>query len=420
MSFKARGGAIIVATHSFDAGVGVADRVAILAERASRPRPPRGRSGSRRSPAALRRAGHGPGNGLVSAYLRRAWIVVWKDVLSERRSKESLNALLFFSLLLLFVFQFALGPERARVEAALPGLLWLGFILAGLLAFGRTFLAERENDCWEGLVLTPGDKSAIYLGKLAGNVLLMVVVEAVLLVLFAVFFALDFTGALPALVARAGPRHARARRGRHPLRRHHRAAARARAALPRPAAARGGAGAAGFGERDSGGAVRLSHSATRRRGSSCSPRPISSTSWWACSRSSSCWKAEWASARSAGSPYSPSSPASGAAFGYAPREAVQGNVQRIMYLHVPAVLTAYLAFGLVFLGSVGYLLTRRPGWDRLAMAAAEPGVSSPASPSPRARSGASPRGERGGRGTPGSPRRPCSSSFTSDIFCSAA
>ena len=64
----------------------------------------------------------------------------------------------------------------------------------------------------------------------------------------------------------------------------------------------------------------------------------------------------------------------GAAFGYAPREAVQGNVQRIMYLHVPSVLTAYLAFALVFVGSVGYLLTRRAGWDRLALAAAEPGV----------------------------------------------
>jgi len=129
----------------------------------------------------------------VSAYVRRAFMVVWKDVLAERRSKESLNALVFFSLLLLFVFQFALGPERARVEAALPGLLWLGFILSGLLAFGRTFLIERENDCWEGLVLTPGDKSAIYLGKLAGNVLVMVVVEVVLLALFAVFFAIDFT-----------------------------------------------------------------------------------------------------------------------------------------------------------------------------------------------------------------------------------
>jgi heme exporter protein B len=137
----------------------------------------------------------------VSAYVRRAWMVAWKDVLSERRSKESLNALIFFSLLLLFVFQFALGPERARVEAALPGLLWLGFILSGLLAFGRTFLVERENDCWEGLVLTPGDKSAIYLGKLAGNVLVMIVVEVVLVVLFAIFFGLDFTPVLPALAA---------------------------------------------------------------------------------------------------------------------------------------------------------------------------------------------------------------------------
>ncbi|MBI1727217.1 MAG: heme exporter protein CcmB [Candidatus Rokubacteria bacterium] len=137
----------------------------------------------------------------MSVYVRRAWMVVWKDVLAERRSKESLNALVFFSLLLLFVFQFALGPERARVEAALPGLLWLGFILSGLLAFGRAFLIERENDCWEGLVLTPGDKSAIYLGKLAGNVLVMIVVEVVLLVLFAVFFAIDFTPFLLGLAA---------------------------------------------------------------------------------------------------------------------------------------------------------------------------------------------------------------------------
>jgi heme exporter protein C len=63
-----------------------------------------------------------------------------------------------------------------------------------------------------------------------------------------------------------------------------------------------------------------------------------------------------------------------AGFGYAPREAVQGTVQRIMYLHVPSVLTAYLAFVLVLLGSIGYLATRRAGWDRLAAAAGEIGV----------------------------------------------
>ncbi|HSF06377.1 MAG TPA: heme exporter protein CcmB [Methylomirabilota bacterium] len=135
------------------------------------------------------------------SYARRAWIVLWKDLMTERRSKETFNALLFFALLLLFLFQFALGDDRERLAAALPGLLWLGFILSGLVGLGRAFLAERDHDCWEGLVLAPGDKSAIYLGKVAGNLLLMLVVETVILVLFTVFFNVDVAGHLAALVA---------------------------------------------------------------------------------------------------------------------------------------------------------------------------------------------------------------------------
>lgn len=60
-----------------------------------------------------------------------------------------------------------------------------------------------------------------------------------------------------------------------------------------------------------------------------------------------------------------------AAFGYAPRDAVQGNVQRIMYVHVPSILTGYVAIVVVLVGSVGYLWTRRRVWDRLAAASAE-------------------------------------------------
>jgi len=129
---------------------------------------------------------------------------VWKDLLIEHRSKETLNALFFFALLLLFVFQFTLGPDRERLAGALPGLLWLGFILSGLLGLGRAFVVERENDCWEALLLAPGDKSAIYVGKLAGNLLLMFIVEVMLLVLFGVFFNLDLVPALPALVVVIG------------------------------------------------------------------------------------------------------------------------------------------------------------------------------------------------------------------------
>jgi heme exporter protein C len=58
----------------------------------------------------------------------------------------------------------------------------------------------------------------------------------------------------------------------------------------------------------------------------------------------------------------------------APREAVQGNVFRLIYLHVPAAWLAYLSFGVVLIGSIGYLVTRQIRWDRIAAASAEIGV----------------------------------------------
>jgi len=61
-------------------------------------------------------------------------------------------------------------------------------------------------------------------------------------------------------------------------------------------------------------------------------------------------------------------------FGVAPREATQGNVQRIMYLHVPSVWVAYLAFAVVFVASIAYLAKRAEAADRLAHASAEVGV----------------------------------------------
>ena len=57
--------------------------------------------------------------------------------------------------------------------------------------------------------------------------------------------------------------------------------------------------------------------------------------------------------------------------GVAPRDAMQGNVQRIMYVHVPSILTGYVAIGLVLLASVAYLWTRRAAWDRVAAASGE-------------------------------------------------
>jgi heme exporter protein C len=63
------------------------------------------------------------------------------------------------------------------------------------------------------------------------------------------------------------------------------------------------------------------------------------------------------------------------AFGVAPREVIQGNVQRIMYVHVPsAIVGEYLAFGVLLLASIAYLATRSEAADRLAHASAEVGL----------------------------------------------
>jgi heme exporter protein C len=57
-----------------------------------------------------------------------------------------------------------------------------------------------------------------------------------------------------------------------------------------------------------------------------------------------------------------------------PREAVQGNVFRLIYIHVPTAWLAYVAFAVVLVGSIGYLVTGKIRWDRMAAASAEIGV----------------------------------------------
>jgi len=138
---------------------------------------------------------------MVAEVLRRTWAMTWKDVTVELRARERVNAMLFFAALVLFIFNFALGPDREKLREVAPGLLWLAFLFTGMLGLGRSFQAERENDCFEELLLTPGDRESIFFGKLAGNILFMVTAEAFILPLFGILYNLDIWDRLLPLAA---------------------------------------------------------------------------------------------------------------------------------------------------------------------------------------------------------------------------
>jgi heme exporter protein B len=136
---------------------------------------------------------------MVAEVLRRTWAMTRKDVTVELRARERVNAMLFFAALVLFIFNFALGPDREKLREVAPGLLWLAFLFTGMLGLARSFQAERENECFEELLLTPGDRESIYYGKLAGNILFMLMAEALILPLFGVLYNLDIWEHLPSL-----------------------------------------------------------------------------------------------------------------------------------------------------------------------------------------------------------------------------
>ncbi len=140
--------------------------------------------------------------------VRRALAMVRKDLLTERRSKASFNAMAFFAAMVLFIFSFALGPDAPGIgETGLtllgylwPGLLWVAVVFTGILALGRSFQVEMESGGMDALRLYPGDKRAIYAGKLIANLLVLAAMELLLIPVSAILYNIDLWPKIPAIM----------------------------------------------------------------------------------------------------------------------------------------------------------------------------------------------------------------------------
>lgn len=131
-----------------------------------------------------------------------------KDLKAEFRTKQMLNSMMIFALLVIVIFNYSFGNEatlevkvlnKKVVDLLAPGMLWIAFTFAGMLGLSRSFAGEKEEGCLEGLKLCPVDRSDIYNGKVISNAVLMLLMEMTTIPIFVVLFSYDLKN-IPGLI----------------------------------------------------------------------------------------------------------------------------------------------------------------------------------------------------------------------------
>jgi len=117
-----------------------------------------------------------------------------KDLRIEWRSRDSINGMLFFALLVVVVFSLAFDPTAAVSRQISGGILWVALLFATVTALNQSWTREQSHQVLEAQRMAPAPASALFLGKAIANMLFVLVVEAVLAPVFIVFYNLHVIG----------------------------------------------------------------------------------------------------------------------------------------------------------------------------------------------------------------------------------
>ena len=112
------------------------------------------------------------------------WWIFHKDLVTEFRARRVWPTMLLLGLVVGVVFSLQMDLLPQQKQQLVGGLLWLAIFFAGLTALDRSFAAEREDGCWEGLRLYPLSPTTVYFAKLAANAVALVALQAILIPLF--------------------------------------------------------------------------------------------------------------------------------------------------------------------------------------------------------------------------------------------
>jgi heme exporter protein B len=119
------------------------------------------------------------------------WAVLSKDIRTELRSKETLATMGLFGAVMTFVLAFGFVSDPEANRRVLPGALWTALLFVGTLGVGRTFAREARDDAFTALVLSPGNRSAILLAKMTGNLLLSLLILSLVAPLLVLMLHVD-------------------------------------------------------------------------------------------------------------------------------------------------------------------------------------------------------------------------------------
>jgi heme exporter protein B len=126
-----------------------------------------------------------------TSFFKSVWAIVWKDLAAELRSRELMTAMLMFAVLVILIFNFALDLNPNIQKEVTPGILWVTFVFAGTLGLNRSMAVEKDRGCLDGLLLAPVDRNAIYFGKMIGNLLFMLIIEAIVIPLYSILYNMN-------------------------------------------------------------------------------------------------------------------------------------------------------------------------------------------------------------------------------------
>ncbi len=124
----------------------------------------------------------------VTPYLRVVSAIAWKDLRAEIRSREMISSMVLFTLMTVLIFSLALELDKEARQTTVAGVLWVTVIFAGILGLGRSLASEKDRGSLDALLLAPIDRSALFFGKMLGNLLFVLVVALVLVGLLTVLF----------------------------------------------------------------------------------------------------------------------------------------------------------------------------------------------------------------------------------------